>query len=138
MVGTAGGDESDEGERRDERHAGLRHGERTYTALRWSSRLQLATTPRAATVSPMRPRKNLIDLESAALTEARRLLDEADDLERRVTELRAQAALRVRQASRLAAEREDAARREGGVYEGELRVAAGTILPCGEFRFTGK
>jgi hypothetical protein len=86
----------------------------------------------------MRPRKNLIDLESAALTEARRLLDEADDLERRVTELRAQAALRVRQASRLAAEREDAARREGGVYEGELRVAAGTILPCGEFRFTGK
>jgi hypothetical protein len=86
----------------------------------------------------MRPRKNLIDLESAALAEARRLLDEADELERKVTELRAQAALRVRQASRLTAEREDAARREGGHYDGEMRVGAGTILPCGEFRFTGK
>jgi hypothetical protein len=86
----------------------------------------------------MRPRQNLIDLESAALAEARRLLDEADDLERKVTELRAQAAVRVRQASRLTAEREDAVRREGGRYAGEMRVHGGTILPCGEFKYTGK
>ena len=93
----------------------------------------------AATVSEMRPGQNLVDLESAALDEARRLLDAADELERRVAELRAEAAVRVRQASRLASPREGAvaaARPRGkGRYEGVMRVQDGTILPCGNFKF---
>jgi hypothetical protein len=84
------------------------------------------------------PRSNVVDLESATLAEARRLLDEADELELRVVALRAEAATRVRQAAWLTSEREGAASVEGpGRYEGEMRVHNGTILPCGGFKFRG-
>jgi hypothetical protein len=91
---------------------------------------------RAAAAAVVRNAARLTDEERAVqLAEACRLLDAADTLEQTATDLRKDATVRVRQASRLTGERQSSAPRSGGHYAGEMRVADGTILPCGDFVF---